>query len=261
MHPRSATVKIDSSSSKYDILYRMALALVICLLAAGPLLAQRQVKVVPFPSVQNIKDGLRQHSLKEVLAGVSGLKEGKVGEIIRMFSGRDTAWVWTVREDYLPRHTNAETRMTTTGVVTTLNSATLTGASRLSVARTVVHEMIHAYLVLHFRYDTAAAGNYPRIEAAYRGVVPEPDQNEVHHREMAFSFVGDIAAALKEYGRSLGLRVDESVYTDLAWGGLDFQNNDGLAEENKERIRQRLQAEQLGAPVFPVFPAGPLMTD
>lgn len=254
-------MKRDFPLLKYGTVYRVVLVLVICLLAAWPSFAQRQVKVVPFPSVQNIKDDLRHRSLKEVLAGVSGLKEGKVGEIIRMFSGRDTAWVWTVREGYLPRHTNAETRMTPVGVVTTLNAATLASATRLSVARTLVHEMIHAYLVLHFRYDTAAPGNYPRIAAAYRGVVPEPDQNKVHHREMAFSFVGDIAAALKEYGRSLGLRVDESVYTDLAWGGLDFQNNDGLAEENKERIRQRLQAEQLGAPVSPVPPAGPLMTD
>lgn len=213
-------------------------------------------------AVPNIKADLRHEDLKEVLAEISYLKEGKVGEIIQRFSGANPAWVWTVREGYLPLSTNAETRLTPQGVVTTLNYGTLKSATRLSVARTLIHEMIHAYLVLYFRTNKAAASAYPRIAAAYRGVVPEPDQNEVHHREMALSFVGEIAAALREYGSSLGLQVDDSVYTDLAWGGLDFHNHNELAEESKLRIQRRLAAEQYDTPVFPAIqPAGPQMGD
>lgn len=212
------------------------------------------------PIVRNIKGELRHEILKEVLGGVTNLKEGKVGEIMEHFLGKDSAWVWTVREGILPKNTNAVTHYTREGVVTTLNYASLKGATKLSVARTFIHELIHAYLVLYFRTDTAAARVYPGIAAAYRGVVPAPDQNEVHHREMAISFVDEIAAALRAYGRSLGLQVDDSVYTDLAWGGLDFHHNNNIAEENKLRIQRRLWAEQFETPVFPLIqPAGPQM--
>lgn len=252
----------DPVLQEYGSVFHIILALVICLTVAGPSFAQRQVTVVPSSYAPNIKADLRHESLKEVLVGISNLKEGKVGEIIQRFSGSDPAWMWTVREGYLPLRTNAETRPTPQGIVTTLNYGTLKGATRLSVARTLIHEMIHAYLVLYFRNDTAAASVYPGIAAAYRGVVPEPDQNEVHHREMALSFVGEIAAALREYGHSFGLQVDDSVYTDLAWGGLDFHNHHELAEESKLRIRQRLAAEQYDTPVFPAIqPVGPQMGD
>jgi hypothetical protein len=224
--------------------------------------AQRQELMKPGTGTVNIKDDLAHESLKGVLVGVSNLKEGKVGEIIRKFSGADPRWVWTVEEGYVPGQANAHTKPAQNGVVTTLNYSRLKGATRLSVARTLIHEMIHAYLVLSFRYDTAAAKKYPRIEAAYKGVVPAPELNEVHHREMAQSFVGVIASALREYGRSLGLTVNDSVYTDLAWGGLDFQHNEELAEENKLRIHRRLKAEQFDTPIFPdVRPVGQQMGD
>lgn len=55
--------------------------------------------------------------------------------------------------------------------------------------------------------------------------------------------------------------VDDSVYTDLAWGGLDFHNNDQIEEESKLRIQQRLNAEQFNASAYPIRPAGPEMSD
>lgn len=219
------------------------------------------VKVPLAPGAINIKDGLRHESLKQVLTEVKSLKEGKVGEIIAKFSGAEAAWVWKVREGNLSRYTNAITEWTREGVVTTLNYSELKNATKLSVARTIIHEMIHAYLVLSFKYDSNANKTYPGIVAAYRAVVPAPDLNEIHHHEMAISFVGEIATALQEYGRHLGLQVDNSVYRDLAWGGLDFQNNDHLADENKVRIQQRLDAEQFDSTAFPVRAVGPEMTE
>lgn len=71
---------------------------------------------------------------------------------------------------------------------------------------------------------------------------------------MARSFVDDIALALKEYSSNIDVDVEESVLMDLAWGGLDFQNHEQLAEENKIRIQRRLNAEQLGASSFSIIP-------
>lgn len=210
----------------------------------------------------HIKDSLWHQSLKEVLAGVAILKEGKVGAIVQKFSEPEGVWRWIIKEGSLPAKTNALTENTREGVVTTLNYRQLKRATKLSVARTLIHEMIHAYLVLYFKHDATATKEYPRMVEAYRSAVPAPDLNEIHHSEMAFSFVGEIATALREYGRNLGLQVDDSVYTDLAWGGLDFRNNDQLGEECKLRIQRRLTAEQTDQPVFPqVQPVGSQMGD
>lgn len=207
-----------------------------------------------------IRDGLRHESLKQILAGIKKLQEGRVGEIVRKFAGADSNWVWVVREATLPRHVNAVTDPMPIGAVTTLNYSNLKGATRLSVARTLIHELVHAYLLLHFRYEgLEAIEAYPRMAAAYRAVVPAPNLNEVHHREMAVSFVNEIAIALREYGRGIGLKVDDSVYWDMAWGGLDFPKNNQLAEENKVRIQQRLHVEQFGIPVYSMYPVGPQM--
>lgn len=242
-------------------IHRSILLILFSLAACLPFATRAQAKGAGDTISINIKDDLQHESLSRVLADVKSLKEGKVGEIIGKFSGRDNRWVWKVREGNLPLNTNAITEVKPYGVVTTLNYSILKGATKLSVARTLIHEMIHAYLVLYFRHDSTANATYPRMVAAYRAQIPAPQLNDVHHQEMAASFVDEIALALREYGRTLGLKVADSVYTDLAWGGLDFQNNNQLAEENKERIRQRLQSEQRGVLVYPVSPAGPPMSD
>lgn len=85
----------------------------------------------------------------------------------------------------------------------------------------------------------------------------DPYYNNIQHDQIELSFVDDIAEALDAYGQSIDLSVDYSIYTDLAWGGLDFQNNEDLTAFNKERIQYRLTAEQLNTIVFDIAPAGP----
>lgn len=223
--------------------------------------ARAQVKHVP--AALNIKDDLYHESLKGVLFDIKNLKDGKMGEILAKFSATDARWVWKVREGSLPPNTNAITQIKPGGVVTTLNYSNLKGATKLSVARTLIHEMIHAYLVLYFRYDSTANATYPRMVAAYRAQIPAPQLNDVHHQEMAVSFVDEIALALREYGRTLGLEVADSVYTDLAWGGLDYRSNTSLADDSKQRIQSRLTAEQTDTPLAQslISAVGPPMGD
>lgn len=244
---------------KKFLFQRAVTVFIYCLatLWASTALAQRGA---PAQAGSNIRDSLVHKSLKEVLAGIKHLKEGKAGAIIQKFSGADPLWVWTIKEAPLPGHTNAITERSPDGVVTRLNYKKLKDATKLSVARTLIHEMMHAYLVLYFRYDGAAHKEYPQMVEAYRSVA-NPDLNSLHHKQMAISFVKEIAIALKEYGRSLDLKADDSLYTDLAWGGLDFYNNDQIEEDSKLRIQQRLNAEQFNASAYPIRPAGPEMSD
>lgn len=105
-----------------------------------------QVKVAPPSAKKSIKNELRHESLKRVLSGVTDLKEGKIGNIVSKFSGTETDWVWILREGNLPKDTNAETVPIAGGAITTLDYRKLKGAARLSIARTLIHELVHAYL-------------------------------------------------------------------------------------------------------------------
>lgn len=77
---------------------------------------------------------------------------------------------------------------------------------------------------------------------------------------MTISFVHDIASALKDYGVSMGLNISDSIYEDLAWGGLDFENNSQLSADDKTRISDRLVAEQTNTIEGTQPPAGQKIT-
>ncbi|HLL42155.1 MAG TPA: hypothetical protein VK369_03410 [Segetibacter sp.] len=193
-----------------------------------------------------IKDELDDKSLKQILADVLTIKGGKIGEIISKFLSNTSHWVWLVVEGGLPENVNGLTQLTSDGAQTILDGEKFQNATPLSVARTILHEMIHAYLTLYFMYDAEnARKDYPAILNEWM-TSKDPDYNNIQHDEIERSFIDDIALALDEYSETVGLvNDDKHVYTDLAWGGLDFQNNIQLTADTKKRIQNRLLAEQL----------------
>lgn len=209
-----------------------------------------EVAAVEIPSNSaGIKDVLADKNLKQILADVLKIKKGKIGEILGKFLSNTSHWVWVINEGGLPENINGQTELTSDGVLTILDYDKLQNATNLSVARTMIHEMIHAYLMLYFRYDGRnATMDYPAILNAWV-TSKNPDYNKIQHDEMERSFIDEIALALDEYSETAGLNnVDKYVYTDLAWGGLNFQNNIQLTSQIKKRIQNRLLAEQLNEP-------------
>lgn len=71
------------------------------------------------------------------------------------------------------------------------------------------------------------------------------DYNQAQHEVIETYFLADIANALKQYGDSFSLNIPDAVYSDLAWGGLDFGDNLELTPTEKQRIQSRLVAELL----------------
>lgn len=203
-----------------------------------------------------VEDELENDNLREILSGVLNIKGGKIGEIISKFSSAAENWNWKIQEGELGENHNGTTELFTQGAVTILNSSRLLKATNLAVARTIIHELVHSYLAVYFRYDAVNAGrDYPRLVKAWQ-MDKNPDYNELQHDEIERSFVGDIASALKEYGENSGLKIDDIVYQDLAWGGLDFNNNSQLTDEDKQRIQLRLSAEQLNRSFASQIPVG-----
>lgn len=198
------------------------------------------------PGTSGIKNELKDKRLKQIFADVIKIKQGKIGEIISKFLSNTSQWVWIIDEDELPEDINGQTTLTSAGVLTLLDDYKLRSGTNLSVARTMIHEMVHAYLTLYFQYDPVNANkDYPAILSAWLESM-NPDYNKIQHDEIERSFIDNIAFALDEYSVAAGLNnEDKYVYSDLAWGGLDFQNNNQLTADIKERIQNRLLAEQL----------------
>lgn len=208
-----------------------------------------------------IKDKLRQKSLKQIFANVLQIKEGKIGAIIQKFQSNTPYWVWMVQEGTLPKNVNAKTQLTSEGTLTILDYDKLKKATNLSVARTIIHEMVHAYLTLFYRLDPVQARvDYPDIYIKWQ-INKNFDYDQLQHEEIENKFLDDFTAALKEYGSDTELNISDAVYADLAWGGLDFKNSNQLTEIAKERVQDRLIAEQLNRRSGTENPAGIKITN
>ncbi|HLL44380.1 MAG TPA: hypothetical protein VK369_14620 [Segetibacter sp.] len=207
--------------------------------------------------VGGIKAALEHESFKQVLVEITTLQVGKIGTIISLFLNNSTYWNWFITEGDLPENVNATTQVNSGIAVTTLDYNKLKDATNLSVARTMLHEMIHSYLTLYFQYDGInAKKEYPEVLEAWQAS-NNPDYNEIQHTEIEKNFVYDIAESLSEYGQNVGLiSVDSSIYRDLSWGGLDFESNNLLTQTDKNRIQDRINAEQLSIQFDTQSPVG-----
>jgi hypothetical protein len=204
-----------------------------------------------------IKNELENKNLRQVLTDVIKIKEGKIGVIISKFLNNTSHWVWIIGERDLPQNVNGITQLTSDTALTLLDYNKFQYATNLSIAHTIIHEMIHAYLTLYFMYDPVnARKDYPEIFNAWI-TSKDLDFNRIQHDEIERSFMDDLALALADYSEIVGLTsVDKYVYSDLAWGGLDFQNNIQLTAGIKKRIQNRLSAEQLNEPFGTEEPVG-----
>lgn len=116
-----------------------------------------------------------------------------------------------------------------------LNPYHLSRSTRLSIAGSILHEMLHAY----FFYRCADAAGDPFKEQLLATELPylkpfrlnKPYVAGNHHEQMARNYIGKMAAALKEYEMisseslqplmqySRRLEIDD-YYKAVAWGGL-----------------------------------------
>ena len=216
--------------------------LFICLLLRCP--SESTLKISSFLDSSGIIVELKKPNLKKIVAEVVKIKGGRIGRIIEMLESHSPGWRWVLKEGHLPDDVNGQSRLTSIGVLTTLDYRKLENASNLSIARTIIHEMVHAYLTLYFRYDQIRAiQDHPEIYKAWQRN-QFADYNKIQHDEIEKTFLNDIATALKEFGVKKKLHVANIVYSDLAWGGLDVKNSRLLTALEKIRIQSRLIAEQ-----------------
>ncbi|WP_142683833.1 hypothetical protein [Chitinophaga polysaccharea] len=196
----------------------------------------------------SIRDSLTHPCLINILERIRGLGQTyTLGIMIRKIDGNAPGWNWTIKEGKLGTGLNAQTHVEGRSVTTVLNYDVLKNATELSIARTIFHEAVHAHISLYFINDPINANkSYPDIVNAYINS-KNPDYNKIQHDQMINFFVGEIAEAMFRYGNAAGYTEKIGIYSDLAWGGLDFWNNSQvMTQQAKERIQARLEAEQTG---------------
>lgn len=175
-------------------------------------------------------------------------RTGFWGKVIYDFADETPSFKWSITTGTTPAGKAAITNADPTGkITTTISNIYLSEATNISVARTMLHEAAHAFLVYKFT-SQATQKEYPQLYQDYilAGAVTATAQ----HQEIARSFVNDIASILKVYGQGLGLQAYDTYYMDLAWGGLfgtTFFN--ALPTADKERITAINQAEATGESV------------
>lgn len=144
----------------------------------------------------------------------------------------------------------------------------------LSVATTIAHEVIHAYLIslLEEYKDCGASGicDFPTIYDAYvqRQISNNPNPNlteEKHHELIANDYVNSIAATIQEFHTGQSVIYPLQVYLDLAWGGLvgtsifnkDYPNDPNDKNyKDRERILDRINTEKKGEQYHGYYPMG-----
>ncbi len=123
------------------------------------------------------------------------------------------------------------------------------GKTKLFIAAFLLHEMAHAYFFsLVDDYNMGATNSFNELPILFNAAVVNkfPIGPDLHHEEIANSYVNAIAAALQEFQPGL----PQQVYDDLAWSGLEktniFNTLYPQGSTSRERILNRKTAEQTG---------------
>lgn len=135
----------------------------------------------------------------------------------------------------------------------------------LSVATTMAHEIIHAYLIslLEENKTCGASGicDFPTIYDAYvqEQITKNPQiLPDAHHELIASDYVNAIASTIEEFhtGQPVTSSYPRQVYLDMAWGGLtgtyvfnkNYPNDPNHKNyKDRERILARVYTEKLGS--------------
>ncbi|SNR26933.1 hypothetical protein SAMN04488009_0574 [Maribacter sedimenticola] len=118
--------------------------------------------------------------------------------------------------------TNRRNGSTPFDYVTKIDPTYKNQATKISIARTILHEMLHAYMISHI--DDVNSGNIVDIRKFIQlwqnirnTTSPGGSSEAAQHEYMAQRFIPPLREALKEWD---GASQSNQYYEDLAWGAL-----------------------------------------
>ena len=206
-------------------------------------------------------------NLVEIL---KNLENGIVGEMIQKLAGTNsTSYNWRLDYD-MPKGSNPDATASTDPVATSnsitthINRNRVNNSTDLSMARTLTHEAIHAFLAYQYRYDYSTNNlNYTTLLDNYADEF-NSNANDTHHiLFLKENLIDPISSTLQEYGENLGYNLPYQYYRDMAYGGLYNTSATNNVFENlvpnqsdTDRIKNRISAETDNQNVNGVKPQG-----
>lgn len=196
----------------------------------------------------SIDDSDLKPCMKNILTDLKKINNG-LGNTIADFSGAqwEIGFNWKVKDGELPENTAGQTSQSLSDgyAMTTFDSSQHKDATDLSIAKTLLHESVHAFLVNQSRTNRASFNKtYPQLLKDYNRL---SDANAAYHEECTRSFVHDISNTIEAYGRSKDYKVPSQYYQDLAWGGLtDTDAFKKLKKKDRKRIKDVISTEFSG---------------
>ena len=207
----------------------------------------------PLTATQTFLNNIDATKLKPcmqlILGDVKNLSNGSVAGIIQQFFGNIPGYNGNLKDGTLAAGVNGQTGSydrSINSVTTTFDSQKFSNASDLSIARTMLHESVHAFLVSYFAYDPLNATIAYSDMLTLWNNTQKPNLNDIQHNQMTLDFMNSIALALMEYGNNKGYIVsDPHFYSDMAWGGLTHDSKGNLTSLFKTLVpnasdRQRI---------------------
>ncbi|GAA6767678.1 hypothetical protein AAFH68_36280 [Flavobacterium sp. CGRL1] len=216
--------------------------------------------------VEQINDDQLDPCGKSSLDRLKNLKQNDITKMLQRFGSSISPYDVSIQKGPTPLNPNgfgSTIRISRNNYQIIINQDYLNGVTDLepnspptdlSVATTIVHELIHAYfLSLVDQYQSSGSSpltDFPTLFEAYvRSTQPGSTSNDLadaHHAEIANWYIDIMASTLQEF--NTGTPVTQSaniqqIYKDLAWSTLQGTPiyNAKLTAAEKERI-QKTQA-------------------
>jgi hypothetical protein len=225
----------------------------------------------------NINGNQLDPCTKAVLDKMKNLQQSDIASMINRFNPAETPFninmsIGQIPDPNLWAQTSKESG-SNTGIKMVFDQDYITGTNNLnrptdlSIASTMAHEIIHAYLIslLEENKTTGATGIYdfPTVYDAYNKQKIAKDKNntllpDAHHELIANNYVNAIASTIQEFhtGQVISSGFPYQIYMDMAWGGLNgteiFNKNypndpNHKNYKDRERILARINVERFGS--------------
>ncbi|MBP7174404.1 MAG: hypothetical protein KBA33_10125 [Cloacibacterium sp.] len=232
----------------------------------------------------NIDDTELDACTKDVLNKLKNLVNGDITKMLNRFSPPGSIFNIKMSTGQVINPNDWAVTKKTTGSSTDVNMVfnedyikgtnNINPPTDLSVATTMAHEIIHAYLIslLEENKVCGASGicDFPTIYDAYiqQQITKDPyTLPDAHHELIAEKYVETIAETIQNFhtSQSVVSGYPFQVYLDMAWGGLqgtyifnkNYPNDPNHKNyKDRERILDRINAEKKGSQYYSATPIG-----
>jgi hypothetical protein len=212
--------------------------------------------IKPLIIEKQIDDTQLDPCTKGVFQQVKNTTNSDFAQVLAKLDANGSVYNTTLISDIAPSGAIGQTIRNSAYNYTIYISTDYPGKTRLMIAQTQLHELVHAYFFsliddCYLQNVCELLSTYPELWEYYvnhrNGIYPSNSIS--HHEEIANSYVAAIASALQAFQPGLPIQ----VYEDLAWSGLEwtsiFDTLHPIGSTSRQRILNRKAAEQTGHPI------------